>query len=351
MDTFDNARAVLLKSALILVIAIGVVHVLVEGRDILIPIVIAGFVWFIINALAQVVSRVTVAGRRLPPAAATSIAVVLVGGALVVVANLALDSVRLLQVAAPLYKQRLDQLLLEFAAMTGVEDMATTTQIVSEIDINALATQLVSSAAVILFDALLILFYVVFLLYQQKYVGRKLALMFPNDSQHELVISLIERIQKDIQTYFSIVVLCAVLTGGLTYIVLALNDVELAFLWSVLVGLFSFIPTLGTAFGIGFPALIALLQFDTLTPFLIVLAILAPAQIIISNVVQPALMGQSLNLSPFFILVGLAVWATVWGITGAILAVPIMVAATIIFSRFPSTRPVAVFLSLDGEIR
>jgi predicted PurR-regulated permease PerM len=61
-------------------------------------------------------------------------------------------------------------------------------------------------------------------------------------------------------------------------------------------------------------------------------------------------MGNSLNLSPFVILVGLVAWMSMWGIAGAILSVPIMAILVIVFSEFESTRPIAVLLSKDGRI-
>jgi AI-2 transport protein TqsA len=61
-------------------------------------------------------------------------------------------------------------------------------------------------------------------------------------------------------------------------------------------------------------------------------------------------MGNSLNLSPFAILVSLAIWSELWGIAGAFLAVPITAVMVIIFSGFPSTRPIAVLLSRNGSL-
>jgi AI-2 transport protein TqsA len=59
-------------------------------------------------------------------------------------------------------------------------------------------------------------------------------------------------------------------------------------------------------------------------------------------------MGSSLNLSPFAILVSLAVWSQLWGIAGAFLAVPITAVMVIVFSEFAGTRPIAILLSKTG---
>ena len=60
-------------------------------------------------------------------------------------------------------------------------------------------------------------------------------------------------------------------------------------------------------------------------------------------------MGSSLNLSPFAILVSLAVWSQLWGIAGAVLAVPITSVMVIVFSEFAGTRPIAILLSKNGR--
>ena len=68
------------------------------------------------------------------------------------------------------------------------------------------------------------------------------------------------------------------------------------------------------------------------------------------SMLDPYIMGSSLNLSPFAILISLAIWSELWGIAGAFLAVPITAIMVIVFSEFPGTRPVAVLLSQRGEV-
>ncbi len=84
-------------------------------------------------------------------------------------------------------------------------------------------------------------------------------------------------------------------------------------------------------------------------PILTLLLALTAAQFAIGNFLDPYVMGNSLNLSPFAILISLAVWTELWGIPGAFLAVPITAIITIVFSEFPATRPLAVLLSKGGR--
>jgi len=73
-------------------------------------------------------------------------------------------------------------------------------------------------------------------------------------------------------------------------------------------------------------------------------------QFLNGNLLDPYLMGSSLNLSPFVILFSLAVWGTLWGIPGALLAVPFAAIMLIVFQQFEGTRPLAVLLSRDGRL-
>jgi len=94
----------------------------------------------------------------------------------------------------------------------------------------------------------------------------------------------------------------------------------------------------------------SIVQFENQQTILWLLLALTVVQFTIGNFLDPFLMGSSLNLSPFAILVSLAIWTELWGISGAFLAVPITAVMAIVFSRFAGTRPIAVMLSRNGEL-
>ena len=70
----------------------------------------------------------------------------------------------------------------------------------------------------------------------------------------------------------------------------------------------------------------------------------------IGSVLEPMLMGQTLNLSPFAIVLSLAFWGMIWGIVGMFLSVPIMVLVMIVCAHVPGWRWGAVLLSKDGQV-
>ncbi|MGR3200288.1 MAG: AI-2E family transporter, partial [Paracoccus sp. (in: a-proteobacteria)] len=84
------------------------------------------------------------------------------------------------------------------------------------------------------------------------------------------------------------------------------------------------------------------------TPTMIVAFLCTATQFVIGNVLDPMLLGQTLRLSSFGIILSLAFWGAVWGVPGMFLAVPIMVALMIICAHIPWLRAVAVMLSREG---
>jgi predicted PurR-regulated permease PerM len=139
-------------------------------------------------------------------------------------------------------------------------------------------------------------------------------------------------------------------TSALAYAVMAWTGIDFAGFWAVMIFFLYYIPTVGSILAIVAPALLTLVQFDHLTPFLIVLFVIGTIQIVMANVIEPAIMGRSLNLSPLVVIVSLMVWGTIWGVVGMFLSVPIMVVLLIVLAHFDATRPVAVLLSANGDI-
>jgi len=78
--------------------------------------------------------------------------------------------------------------------------------------------------------------------------------------------------------------------------------------------------------------------------------LLTTIQILVGSLLEPRIMGGSLNLSPLAILLILALWWSIWGVVGMIICVPMMVIAMIIFAQFPQTRPLAIIISESGQI-
>lgn len=113
-----------------------------------------------------------------------------------------------------------------------------------------------------------------------------------------------------------------------------------AAVWGMLVTFFNFVPYFGPVVGIVLLGLVGLISFDTLSSALLPAGWYLALHLIEANLVTPLLIGRRFSLNPVVIFVSLMFWLWMWGVAGALLAVPILVSVKTICSRFPSVAPV-----------
>lgn len=325
-----------------------VFYVLWVGQTLLVPLAIAVLIWYMINALARLYARYIFKGSANWVTLTLALATMAIGIAVVV--NIVQNNISDVQQAAPTYKEGLDRWLARIYELLNMENQPTFSQLVEQVDIAAMVTGFAGALTGIVGNLALIVVYVGFLLYEQKTFPNKLTRMIPQSEKRQEARAVIDNIQHQIQTYIWIKTLVSVVTGVVGYVVLTLVGVDFASFWAFAIFLLNYIPIIGSVIATLFPALLTLIQFDTLTPFLVVGIGLTSAQFLVGNVIEPKLMGSSLNLSPLVVLLSLALWGSLWGIPGMFLCVPIMVIFLIIFSHFGATRPLAVMLSERGEL-
>ncbi len=141
------------------------------------------------------------------------------------------------------------------------------------------------------------------------------------------------------------------LTGIISYIILLWVGVDYVPFWALLIFMLNYIPTIGSMVAVLLPTTLALVQFDTFGPFVTLLVSLGTVQVLIGNVLEPRLMGSSLNLSPLVVILALSLWGQMWGVTGMFLSVPITVISMIVLANFPQTRAIAVAMSENGRLK
>lgn len=344
-----------LPSSLSLGLALGVLiltgWLLAVGRELLIPIAVAFMIWFLLNALARMFRRLRWGNRGMPAFAAMALSIVAVLAVLVGLINMVATNISAVTQALPAYEANLDRLAVQFGKLIGNDIIASFDKMISDIPVAQVLTRVAGTIASMASQFGIVLVYVMFLLVEQQAFNSKIRALFPDGERERRVRALLSDIQREIQTYVWIKTLMSVLTGGISYVVLIAVDVSFAEFWAVFIFLLNYIPTIGSLLGILFPAALTLMQFGQFVPFLLVLVPLAVAQIFIGNVLEPRLMGSSLNISALVVILSLTLWGAIWGITGMFLSVPIMVVLMIVLGHFPVTRPIAILMSADGRIR
>jgi predicted PurR-regulated permease PerM len=115
-------------------------------------------------------------------------------------------------------------------------------------------------------------------------------------------------------------------------------------LWGVMATFLNFVPYLGAIAGIAVVALVALLTFDGLMPSLLPPLVYFLLTGIEGYFVTPMIVGRRLTLNPLAILVGLLFWGWLWGIPGALLAVPILASLKILCDHVDRLQPLGEML-------
>lgn len=150
-----------------------------------------------------------------------------------------------------------------------------------------------------------------------------------------------EIIQKSIVSYISIKTFLCILTGVLTYIICVFFGLKFAFLWGFLAFLFYYIPTIGPIISEIPPLLMAIIQFDSINPIIFLFLSLIVLYTIMGNILEPVIMGNRLKLNTLTVIFGLIFWGYLWGISGMIISVPLLVMLKLVFEHFPALRGIS----------
>lgn len=161
----------------------------------------------------------------------------------------------------------------------------------------------------------------------------------------EDVLDMLAKASQKVRAYLGTTFATSLLTGVASAAWALLTGLDLAIVWGLLNFLLNFIPVIGNIIGIIPPTLYAFVQFGGITMPLLVFAGFAALQITISNFVYPMLQGRQLSLSPLAIIIAMTFWTWVWGIAGALIAIPMTAATVILCRHFERTRWIAVLLS------
>lgn len=324
---------------------------MVYGKPILLPLVIAFFVWYVINALASLASNIRIANHSLPKGLCLLLAILLLLVIFLLLADAVKTSVVDLSHRLPNITTQLKTEVSALADKVHVSSASIRTMLEH---ISTLGTTLLSDLTNGLADTgktmATVLLYLAFLLAEQHTFNKKIAALFTNANRHQSFLESLQKIDSAIKSYLSIKTLAGVIAGIGALIVFKLVGLEFALFFAALIALMNFIPYIGAILGMLFPVIMALVQFETLTPCLIILAVLTAIGFSVGNIFEPRMMGKTMNLSPLAILLALATFGAIWGVAGMIVSVPITVTIMITLASFPHTRGIAVLLSERGAL-
>lgn len=334
-------RAALITVATYLVIAATAWYLLRELAPVLRPLLLAMFLAYIIVPVQARLARRTsrVIGFVLLGA--------VVAGACAVVAALTARSAAELAADLPAYTERVKAVVDHFRATADrwpwLAELTRDTSGAADVgqaQLTNVITAVAGTAADVLGQGLIAGVYLFFLLMEAAHFPDRIRAGFePARAEH--VLAVVARINVAISGYLRAKVLSSLVLAVPVVVILWSFGVKSALLWGVLTFLFNFVPYVGSAICWTGPTVLAFLSLEPGWQPITVAGLLLADHLLSANLIEPALTGKAVDLSPLVVLLALAFWGSCWGLEGMLLAVPLTVVVRIVLDNLPATRPIA----------
>ncbi len=316
-------------------------------RDILAPFALAVFFWLIIDAFARWLDEKL---TFLPYIATLGIAVLTVVACLVGIGVIIADTANNVIHDSGKYGARLNEVFNPIIERFGAGSW-------DEVDekyelegkLATLLAGITGSVGKVMSSFAFIAIYVAFLFAAQNSFPKKMDDLWPDLEKRKQAGRIGDRIRESIEKYLGIQTLMSLIMTALSFAVMMAFGLDNALFWALVIFILNYIPVVGSVLAGALPAAFALVQFDSLGVVGAMAALLFVIQFVISNTVQPKMMGDSMNMSALVVILALVLWEALWGGVGAFLSAPLTVILMIVLAQFPTTRWIAVLLSADGD--
>ena len=336
--------------ALVILALLALLYTLHLARAFILPIVIAILLNLLLSPVVLLVRRYA----RLPePIGAAVVLVVLLG--VVVLGTYRLAPAASAWIArAPeslaTLQQRVQPLRRPVERVTKaaeqVEEATDLDKETPQVEIKGpgLTQQVFGGTTAALSVATVVLFLTYFLLASGDLFLQKLVTVLPQFKDKKTAVRIVRETQTQISLYLVVTTMINVGVGVVTGVALALVGMPNPVLWGVVAAVLNFVPYIGGLVNTIILALAAFLAFEDTGRALLVPIVFTIINIFEGNLITPMVMGRRMRLNTVAVFIGLVFWWYLWGVPGAILAVPMMATIKIASDHIASLAPVGEFL-------
>ena len=167
--------------------------------------------------------------------------------------------------------------------------------------------------------------------------------LFPSDKRQQ-ARSVIHSIGIMLRQFALGNLLVALITAAPICLVFAILRLQYALVLGLLAACLSLIPYIGVALALVPPLMVALLQYESVDPFLILAATVTAAHFVAVNFLTPKLVGHRLNLNALVVTIAMMFWAWLWGGFGLVLAVPMTAAIKAVCDNIERLKPFGAWM-------
>lgn len=346
LTTLERSR---LQSWFLGIIAFAVIlFLLVQARFILISLVVAIVLFSLTTDAINSISKLRIGSWRITNWLASITAFVLIASVLLTLSGILLVQVNTVVTTTIAYT---DQAVMAIAGLfrwMGSDTEAAVAASIRSIELSGYIRTAAGQVGNVLSATTLVILFVGFLFAERIWFDTKLENLMQDKTRAQQVSRIIRSIIRRVNHYLLVKTGVSAATGFAIYLVMVFFGLEFAAAMGIVAFVLNYLPSVGSIIATFLIALVAYLQVTEPAFALLIFVIVGMLQFVLGSVIDPMLMGRTLRVSSFGIIIAMAFWGAVWGVPGMFLAVPIMVAAMIVCSHIPAARPVAILLSREG---
>ena len=190
-----------------------------------------------------------------------------------------------------------------------------------------------------------------FLLVSGDLFLRRLIEILPTMSDKKQAVSIANEIQRTVSGYLVTIVMMNMGVGLMTGIAAYLCGLADPIMWGAMAFLLNFAPYFGPLVGVGIFALAGLLTFDSLWHAVLPAALYLAIHMAEGEGITPILLARRFTLNPVLLIISLIFWYWMWGIAGAILAVPMLATFKLVCDRIEPLMALGHFLGSDPRVK
>lgn len=332
------------------IVLITIIATLIYGQSLLVPFLLALLLWFAMRSLKKNLNKIPFVQKYFPSWVKTFLSTGFIVVLVMILFQILSNNISILKDAIQTYNSNLDIVIPKINEKFNIDLIELSKKQIGDFDFTNILGSLLSTLSGMIGNSFMIILYALFILLEESNFPTKLKAMFNDREDFQNFTAISGQIENSIGSYFKLKTFVSLVTGLGSYIALAWIGIDAPIFWAFLIFILNFIPTIGSLVGTLFPSIFALIQFGEINTFLLVLIIVGLIQVLVGNLLEPRIMGSSMNISPLVTILSLSLWGAIWGVIGMIISVPITVIMIIVFSHFKKTRPIAILLSEKGKI-
>jgi AI-2 transport protein TqsA len=204
---------------------------------------------------------------------------------------------------------------------------------------------MVNVTAGVFLEAIQVAFFLVLILFDAGRLPERMRAAYANEHA-ERIFDTIGSINAAMASYLKAKVKVNLVLALPAMLVLWLFGIKFVVLWGVVTFFANFVPYLGSVVACALPLSLGFLQFGFTWQPIAATLLLIGVHTSSAYLIEPALTGKAVDLSPLVVLIALSFWSLCWGLVGMVLAVPLTAMLKIILEEAPSTRAIG---GLMGE--